>query len=314
MCNPKSFTIYVLSQDSGKRLDVVLASRISSCSRSFLASLIRNGNISVNGKISKPGCKVTTGDQIDVLMPDPEPLTLMPEQKDLDILYEDAHLMVVNKPAELVVHPAPGHCSGTLVNRLLFYYPEIISVGNTLRPGIVHRLDKDTSGSLIVAKKASAFDSLSSQFKKRIVQKKYLALVYGEIKEQSGVISLPIGRHLVDRKKMSTSSRKSRLAETHWQVKERLKGSTLVDIDLKTGRTHQIRVHFSAIGHPVIGDKVYGGRMMQKKRINDLPHISRQMLHALRIGFVHPVTEKFMQFESPVPEDMLRVIKSLRRL
>ena len=312
MRNPKPFTIYVLSQDSGKRLDVVLASGILSCSRSFLANLIRNGNISVNGKISKPGCKVMAGDKIDVLMPDPKPVTLTSEQKDLDILYEDNQLLVVNKPAGLVVHPAPGHYDGTLVNRLLFYCPEIISVGNKLRPGIVHRLDKDTSGIILVAKKESAYFSLSLQFKKRIIQKKYLAIVYGEIKEQSGVISLPVGRHPVDRKKMSTNSRNLRNAETHWQVKERLKGATLIDIDLKTGRTHQIRVHCSAIAHPVIGDKVYGGRKMQKKILNDLPHISRQMLHALRIGFIHPVTEKGMLFESPVPEDMLSVIKGLR--
>jgi len=314
MYTPNPFTTYVLSQNSGKRLDMVLASSLSNCSRSFLAGLIRSGNILVNGKISKPGCRVVAGDKIDVFIPDFKGLSLVPEKKDLDILYEDDYLLVVNKPAGLVVHPAPGHYSGTLVNRLLFYYPEIISTGDKLRPGIVHRLDKDTSGSIIVAKKKSAYFSLSNQFKNRAIQKKYLAIVYGEIKEESGIISFPIGRHIKDRKKMSISSKKSRVAETHWQINERLRDATLIDIDLKTGRTHQIRVHCSAIGHPVIGDKVYGGKKMQKKIKTHLGHISRQMLHSFCIGFFHPLTEKFLLIESPIPEDMHNIITGLRQV
>ena len=312
MLNPKTFTFSVLSMDAGKRLDVVLASSISICSRSFLANLIRNGNISVNGKISKPGFKVATGDKIDVFIPESSRLSPVPEKEKIDILYEDDHLLAVNKPAGMVVHPAPGHYSGTLVNRILYFYPDIISSGDKLRPGIVHRLDKETSGTLIIAKNEYAYLSLSSQFKKRTIQKNYLAIVNGNIEKDSGIISLPIGRHVKDRKKMSTKSKKSRIAETRWQVKERLKGATLIDVDLKTGRTHQIRVHCASIGHPVMGDKVYGGKKIKKKLKNNTPDIVRHMLHALSIVFTHPKTEKIIMIESPIPEDMLSIIKKLR--
>lgn len=312
MLNPKTFTFSVFSMDAGKRLDVVLASSISICSRSFLANLIRNGNISVNGKISKPGFKVATGDKIDVFIPESSRLSPVPEKEKIDILYEDDHLLAVNKPAGMVVHPAPGHYSGTLVNRILYFYPDIISSGDKLRPGIVHRLDKETSGTLIIAKNEYAYLSLSSQFKKRTIQKNYLAIVNGNIEKDSGIISLPIGRHVKDRKKMSTKSKKSRIAETRWQVKERLKGATLIDVDLKTGRTHQIRVHCASIGHPVMGDKVYGGKKIKKKLKNNTPDIVRHMLHALSIVFTHPKTEKIIMIESPIPEDMLSIIKKLR--
>jgi len=312
MLNPKTFTFSVLSMDAGKRLDVVLASSISICSRSFLANLIRNGNISVNGKISKPGFKVATGDKIDVFIPESSRLSPVPEKEKIDILYEDDHLLAVNKPAGMVVHPAPGHYSGTLVNRILYFYPDIISSGDKLRPGIVHRLDKETSGTLIIAKNEYAYLSLSNQFKKRTIQKNYLAIVNGNIEKDSGIISLPIGRHVKDRKKMSTKSKKSRIAETRWQVKERLKGATLIDVDLKTGRTHQIRVHCASIGHPVMGDKVYGGKKIKKKLKNNTPDIVRHMLHALSIVFTHPKTEKIIMIESPIPEDMLSIIKKLR--
>ena len=215
-----------------------------------------------------------------------------------------------------MVHPAPGHHSGTLVNALLYHCPKLEGIGGALRPGIVHRLDKDTSGVLVVAKNDRAHLNLSRQFKSRQVKKKYLALVYGKMESDSGSVSLPIGRHPVDRKKMSTNSRKSRVAETTWQIRERFESASLIEVDLKTGRTHQIRVHCAAIKHPVIGDKVYGPRKTGRNATygkHIFESIPRQMLHAWRIELTHPVTEAMVSFEAPIPTDMQAVIAALRQ-
>ncbi len=304
-----SFTILVDKPDAGKRLDVVISSNISGCSRSLAASLVRNGKIRVKGMEKKPGYRVSAGDEICGHIPPPEPVLFKPEPIKLDILFEDNHLIVINKKAGLVVHPAPGHYTGTLVNGLLYHCPDLTGVGGEIRPGIVHRLDKDTSGAIVVAKNDTVHNNLSLQFKYKKIKKKYLALVYGEIESDSGAISLPIGRHPVDRKKMSTISRKGRSAETTWRVKERFHGVTFLELSLKTGRTHQIRVHCAAINHPIVGDSVYCSRKAAKSLIKSIP---RQMLHAWRLGFTHPITQKFMSLEAPIPQDMSKVLNEFR--
>jgi len=309
------FTIYIDEQESGNRLDIVIASHISDCSRSLSASLIRKGKILVHGGVKKPGYHVKTGDEISGIILPPEPVLSEPEPIEIDIIYEDKHLIIINKQPGLVVHPAPGHYTGTLVNALLYHCKELDYPGEKLRPGIVHRLDKDTSGTMVIAKNEAVHNHLAAQFKDRKIKKEYLALVCGEMKSESGIISLPVGRHPVERKKMSTFSRKGRSAETLWRVKERFKNITLLEICLKTGRTHQIRVHCAAIHHPVLGDLVYCGRRAGKisDAVSDLiKEVPRQMLHAWRLELIHPVTGKIMSFVSPVPEDMENIIKKLR--
>jgi len=312
-----TFTILVNEHESGRRLDVIIASHIPDCSRSFSVSLIQKGEILVQGEVKKPGYRVKTGDNISINIPAPEPILSEPEPHDIDILYEDKHIIVINKEPGLVVHPAPGHNKGTLVNRLLYHCPELEGIGGKLRPGIVHRLDKDTSGTMVAAKNDAAHINLAAQFKSRKIIKIYLALVHGVVKSESGSISLPIGRHPSDRKKMSTVSRKSRSAETFWKVIERFNGATLLELDLKTGRTHQIRVHCAAINHPIVGDPIYGGKKAAKKLLtkdtsNKTISAPRQMLHAWRLEFTHPATGEVMSFESPIPQDIKKVIEILR--
>jgi 23S rRNA pseudouridine1911/1915/1917 synthase len=313
-----AFTIFVDAANAGERLDVLIASRISACSRSQAANLILNEKIRVNGALKKPGYSVKTGDEICGHVSPPETVSFEPEPIEIDFLYEDRDLIVINKQSGLVVHPAPGHYSGTLVNGLLYHRPGICNIGSELRPGIVHRLDKDTSGVLVVAKNSSAHAHLAAQFKSRRVQKTYLALVYGVMSAETGVISLPIGRHPVDRKRMSTISRKGREAESYWKVRERFDGVTLVELNLKTGRTHQIRVHCAAINHPIIGDSKYGGRRVQRNLSTDISaiiqNIHRQMLHAWRLGFFHPTSNEFVSFDAPVPTDMENQIKRLKKM
>lgn len=307
MSDKGAFTTLVNKADSGKRLDRIVASIISDYSRSFSASLIRDGKILVYGTVKKPGYRVKTGDEIFGFIPPPEPLLLEPEPLEIDIIYEDEHLAVINKQSGLVVHPAPGCHRGTLVNGLLYHCPDLKGIGGKLRPGIVHRLDKDTSGVMVVAKSNAAHNNLALQFKLRKIKKKYLAIVHGKIESDSGAISLPIGRHPVNRKKMSTISRKARSAETLWKVRERFCMATLLEINLKTGRTHQIRVHCAAINYPVLGDSVYCNRKALKKI-----KAPRQMLHAWQLEFTHPVAKINMSFEAPLQRDMKELIKVLR--
>jgi len=317
MHDQSAFTILVEPPDSGKRLDLYIASCISECSRSIAVNLIRNGKIRVQGMVRKPGYRVKAGDEICGCIPPPTPVLFKPEPIPIDILHEDDNIIVINKQPGLVVHPAPGHYSGTLVNALLYHCPKLNGIGGELRPGIVHRLDKDTSGVLVAAKNDRAHLHLSRQFKSRRVKKKYLALVYGKMESDSGSVSLPIGRHPVDRKKMSTNSRKSRVAETTWQIRERFELASLIEVNLKTGRTHQIRVHCAAIKHPVMGDKVYGPRKTWKNVTygkNLFGSVPRQMLHAWRIVLTHPMTEAMVSFEAAIPSDMQDVIAALRQI
>jgi 23S rRNA pseudouridine1911/1915/1917 synthase len=312
-----SFT--ATESEAGRRLDTVIAARYAPLSRSYAGRLIGAGHVTVNGLTKKPAYAIRCGDVIRTEIPPPQPITCKPEPIPLSVLYEDADLIVLNKPPGLVVHPAPGHRSGTLVNGLLYHCRDLEGIGGELRPGIVHRLDKDTSGALVVAKNDMAHASLSNQFKKRRVQKRYLALVYGYMKALAGVINLPIGRHPFDRKKMSTKSRLSRSTETRWRIKEAFSGVTLLEVEIKTGRTHQVRVHCAATGHPVVGDAKYGGKKKWKglalQQMKDiLKAVQRQMLHAWQLEFVHPRKGQVMSFEAPLPQDMASVLESLRTL
>jgi len=318
-----AFTIIVEESDTGRRLDSVVASRLPDCSRSLAAALIANQIILVDQQAKKPGYRLKSGDRIQGHIPDPEPVDYKPEPIPLQILYQDSHIIVINKQPGIVVHPAPGHSSGTLVNALLFHCPDLGAIGGEIRPGIVHRLDKDTTGTMVVAKNAQAQEELSRQFKAREVQKKYLALVYGDVQSETGEIKLPIGRHPVDRKRMSTTTRKGRSAQTAWKVRERLDGITLLELILKTGRTHQIRVHCAIIGHPVVGDPVYRSRKlsgMLKEKLSSHPStinaalrsVHRQLLHAWQLGLTHPDSGKYMTFEAPLPADMAALMAELR--
>jgi 23S rRNA pseudouridine1911/1915/1917 synthase len=293
-----------------------MAQRLPGCSRSFAALLITAGAVQVDGRPRKPGHCLKAGQTVAGSVPAPRPSGFLPEPIPLDILHEDEHMVVVNKPAGLVVHPAPGHSSGTLVNALLHHCPDLAGIGAELRPGIVHRLDKDTSGTLVVAKTAAALEHLAAQFKARAVHKDYLALVHGRMATAAGVIRLPIGRHPVDRQRMSTRSRSPRQAETGWRVERRLGAFSLLRVDLRTGRTHQIRVHCAAIHHPVLGDPVYARSRPAPASLAEparslLSGLRRQMLHAWRIELSHPATGERRLFESPLPADMLELIAAL---
>lgn len=312
--------ILVHAGETGMRLDTLVASRMEDLSRTRASELIYSGKIQVAGSIKKPGFRVTEGDLISIVVPAPKSPIFEPEPIPIDILYEDEHLVAVNKQAGIVVHPAPGHFTGTLVNALLYHCPDLKGVGDALRPGIVHRLDRDTSGVLLVAKNDITHRHLSQQFKSRIIKKTYLGMVYGAPPGDDGRICLPVGRDPVDRKKMSTKSVRGREAETIWRIKERFEEMALVEVDLKTGRTHQIRVHFAAIGHPIIGDAVYGASAYKNIRRRPLffntPsyafRISRHLLHAHRLAFIHPISRSPLIVESPIPEDMQMLIEALR--
>lgn len=319
-----AITLRVKPSDEGQRLDVFVASQLAGQTRTFVAGLIGDRYLRVNGQLKKPGYRVKSGDTISGVIPAPVPVELKAEPIPLNIVYEDDFIIVVNKPPGMVVHPAAGHNGGTLVNGLLYHCTDLGGIGGELRPGIVHRLDKDTSGTLVVAKNDVAHTHLARQFKARRVQKQYLALVHGTPKSSFGTIKLPIGRHPVDRKRMSTVSPRGRTAETQWKIEEKFEGVTLLQIRLKTGRTHQIRVHCSAMHHPLVGDQVYGRRRSKKKIAGECPQsdmilsilksVERQMLHAWRLGFRHPQTLKPVSFESPLPQDMVDIIEKLREM
>jgi len=312
-----TFSLIADEHGAGQRLDVVVASHIPECSRSLASALIRKGIIQVEGQPRKPGYHVQPGDRICGSIPIPEAPVFRPEPIPIRVIYEDADIILIDKAAGFVVHPAAGHADGTLVNALLHHCPDIRGIGGEMRPGIVHRLDKDTSGILVAAKNAKAMAGLADQFQNRSVRKKYLALVHGSPDKDFGTISLPIGRHPADRKKMSVLSPRGKTAQTLWHVRQRLPETTLLDVDLKTGRTHQIRVHCAAIGHPVVGDQVYGGKSPKKHSPEIsalLKSVSRQMLHAWQIHLIHPGTGEEISFESPVPTDMTQLLTCLEEI
>ena len=305
----KPHTITVPSNEAGTRLDIWLTRQANtSLSRARIQALIHDGHVTVNGQMVKEHYKTRAGDIVKLVIPPPVATTLIPEAIPLDILYEDADLLVINKSAGLVVHPAAGHSSGTLVNALLHHCGSLAAIGGEQRPGIVHRLDRDTSGIMVVAKSDHALAGLMNQFKQRTIQKNYIALVWGHPSPEQGTIETLIGRHRTDRKKMSAQPKTGRAAVTHYELSERLGDISLLRIRLETGRTHQIRVHMAHRGHPVVGDAQYGARS-----IRSLPaSIGRQMLHAETLAFVHPVTGKPLTFTAPWPADFEALVAALR--
>lgn len=309
----REFSFSVSKTDSHKRLDVFLHEKMSGYSRSFLQKLIKDGVVLINFKPAKMSHRIAAGEKITVSVPEPKPAVPKPEDIPLNIIYEDSHLLVIDKPAGIVVHPAAGNYSGTLVNALLYHCKDLSGIGGELRPGIVHRLDKETSGLMVVAKNDKAHLSLSSQLQKRTLTREYRAIVRKVLPMEAGEIAKPLGRSERDRKKISVNTRRGKEAVTHFQVLERFKNHTLLKIRLQTGRTHQIRVHFQSLGFPVLGDRVYGGTLTQEEK-NIGIKISRQALHAKYIKFIHPETGNVMEFESNIPEDIEEVLKILRGL
>ena len=288
------------------RIDKYISENAENMTRSAVQKLIAEGCVTVNGKIPDKNLKLKTGDEITVNMPEPEICEALPENIPLDIVYEDNDLLVVNKPRGMVVHPATGNYTGTLVNALMYHCGDrLSSINGVIRPGIVHRIDKDTSGLLIVAKNDFAHNILAEQIKEHSFTRKYQAVVVGNVKDDTGTINAPIGRHQTDRKKMAVTLKNSRNAVTHYKVIARYNGYTHVELTLETGRTHQIRVHMAYIGHPVAGDPVYSGKKYLTK-------LNGQCLHAYYISFTHPRTNEILAFSAPLPEYFTDFLKSIQ--
>lgn len=309
--------IFTVTDDwAGKRLDQFLAAEVPALTRSAVQRLIEQGLVLLDGAVAKASYKLTVNEKVAVTIPPPQPTATMAEDIPLEILFEDEDVIVVNKPAGMTVHPGAGVNSGTLVNALLGHCTDLSGIGGELRPGIVHRLDKDTSGVLVAAKNDGAHGGLARQFKEHTVKRIYYALVFGSPPREKGRIEGLIGRHPVDRKRMSGSARHGRQAVTHWQVTARFPGVSLLKLRLETGRTHQIRVHLSEAGFPLLGDAVYGGaarlgniRDAQLKSL--IKALGRQALHAQTLGFIHPATGTYLEFTSAFPADMQRLVDYL---
>lgn len=307
--SPDVKSLPVSEEDKSQRLDLFVSEK-AGITRSQAQRIIHEGLVLVSGKVENPNYKIRLTDTVDMTVEDKTGELLKPEALPLSILYMDDYIAVVDKPAGMVVYPAAGHSGGTMMNALAHYTPKLATIGGSLRPGVVHRLDKDTSGVIVVALDDSAYYNLIGQFSERSIKRNYVVIVAGVLKNDEGEINMTIGRSESDRKKMSTQSKRGKAAQTSWKVIQRLTKSTLIEAKLGTGRTHQIRVHFSATGHAVLGDITYGKHTHIEIKGNKLP-IPRQMLHAETLGFIHPHTGKHMEFSSPVPEDMQKIIKRL---
>ena len=295
------------SEDRGVRLDSFLACRVPELTRSAAARLIETGRVTVAGRTAVKSCRLEGGELVEAELPDPEPTQALPQDIPLDVVYEDEDVIVVNKPAGLVVHPAPGHPDGTLVNALLHHCGSSLSgIGGELRPGIVHRIDRDTSGLIIAAKNDAAHQALSAQLQDHTLARTYEAVVVGNLREDRGTVDAPIGRHHTDRKKMAVTDRGGRAAVTHWEVLERFQGFTHVRCRLETGRTHQIRVHMAHLGHPICGDTVYGAR-------KPVPGLTGQCLHAVGLRFIHPRTGEAVELSCPLSDAFTALLEKLRK-
>ncbi len=303
-CSTKPQTLTAASGDAGRRLDLFVAEGVPDLSRTRIQELVREGHVRVDGHIAKVSQRISAGETIEIdVLPRPA-LEALPEDLPLDLLYVDDDFVIVNKPAGMVVHAGAGHSRGTLVNALLHRLGNLSSAGGALRPGIVHRLDRETSGAMVVARNDRAHEHLSDQFRSRNVRKIYLALVHGKMPRDSGTITLPISRDPRRRTRMSARESKGRHARTDWRVIARLDRCTLIEAVLHTGRTHQIRAHFAAIGHPVVGDTLYGAPRGLRAGSRNLPLLERNYLHAARIGFSHPSTGAWVEVRAPLPRDL----------
>lgn len=290
----------------GERIDKCISNYLESLSRSYIQKIIKDGTAYVNDAVVKANYKVKVDDKVQFEIPDCEEPDIPPQDIPLDILYEDKDILIVNKPKDMVVHPAPGHYEGTLVNAIMFHCKDELSgINGVLRPGIVHRIDKDTTGSIIICKNDEAHRKIAQQLKEHSITRKYRAIVYGRIMEEEGTVNAPIGRHPTDRKKMAINEKNGKPAVTHYKVLERFDKYTYIECQLETGRTHQIRVHMTSIGHPLLGDEVYGNAKCPFK-------LEGQTLHAMTIGFIHPTTGEYVEYEAPLPEYFEHLLQILR--
>ena len=293
-------------ESKNQRLDAFLASSLDGLTRSQAARLIESGEVAVNGRAVSKSYKLAGGEDVAVTLPEPEPVEAVPQDIPLDVVYEDADVIVVNKPSGMVVHPAPGHPDGTLVNALLYHCAGTLSgVGGALRPGIVHRIDRDTSGLIIAAKNDAAHQYLSAQLADHTLARTYECIVVGALREDRGTVDAPIARHPTDRKRMAVVAG-GREAVTHWEVIARYPGYTHVRCRLETGRTHQIRVHMAYIGHPILGDTVYGAK-------KEVPGLTGQCLHAVGLRFLHPRTHEVVELSCPLPDEFTRMLQKIRK-
>ena len=308
--NENVVELIVEESEKNERIDKLIALQWEDVTRSYIQKLIKGNLVSVNGKAVKANYKVSLNDRIVITVPEPEPLEVISENIPLDIVYEDSDIIIVNKGKDMVVHPAPGHNTGTLVNGLLYHCKEDLSgINGVMRPGIVHRIDRNTTGLLVVCKNDKAHNSLAEQLKVHSITRKYVAVVYGTFKELEGTVEGPIGRHPVDRKKMAINHKNGKPAVTHYKVLEQFSNKySLIECQLETGRTHQIRVHMASIGHSLLGDDVYGP--------SKCPYaLEGQTLHAKILGFIHPSTNAYVEFEAPLPpyfEDLLTKLRQIK--
>ena len=297
---------FVDTDANNMRIDRFISERMADTSRSYIQKLIKDELVTVDSKVVKSNYKVKEGEWVEIVLPEPVSLDIEAENIPLDILYEDSDVLLVNKPKDMVVHPSAGHVTGTLVNALLYHCKDSLSsINGVMRPGIVHRIDKDTTGILIICKNDKAHNCIAEQLKVHSITRRYHALVWNNVTDDTGTVDAPIGRHPVDRKKMAINHKNGKHAVTHYKVLERFGHYTYIQCELETGRTHQIRVHMASIGHPLVGDPVYGPAKQPFKTVG-------QMLHAKVFGFIHPSTNEYMEFETDLPEYFQLILEKLR--
>lgn len=297
----------VMPEMEGERIDKCICSYMNNLSRSYIQKIIKDAKVYVNDTVVKANYRVHVDDKVCFIIPDCEEPSIPPQDIPLDIIYEDKDILIVNKPKNMVVHPAPGHYEGTLVNAVMYHCKnELSGINGVMRPGIVHRIDKDTTGSLIICKNDEAHRKIAEQLKVHSITRKYRAIVCGRLTDDEGIINAPIGRHPVERKKMAVNEKNGKQAITHYKVLERFDKYTYVECQLETGRTHQIRVHMASIGHPLLGDMVYSNSKSPYK-------LEGQTLHAMTIGFIHPTTGEYVNYEAPLPEYFEKLLIKLRK-